>query len=37
MNESQGRGTDIQTNDEIESNGGSYLIIADVFSKRSEE
>lgn len=37
MNEAQGRGTDIQTNDEINSNGGSFLIIGDVFTKRSEE
>ncbi len=37
MNEAQGRGTDIPTNDEIESNGGSFLMILDVFSKRSEE
>lgn len=37
MTEAQGRGTDIQTNDEIDSNGGSYLIIADVFTTRSEE
>ena len=37
MNEAQGRGTDIQTNDEINSNGGSFLIIADVLTKRSEE
>lgn len=37
LNEAHGRGTDIQTNDEINSTGGSYLIIADIFSKRSEE
>jgi hypothetical protein len=37
LNEAHGRGTDIQTNDEIDSNGGSFLIIAEVFSKRSEE
>ena len=37
MNEAQGRGTDMQTNDEINSNEGSFIIIGDVFTKRSEE
>lgn len=37
LNELQGRGTDLLTKDCIESCGGLYLIIADVFSARSEE
>lgn len=35
--ESQGRGTDLQTNIDIEFRGGNYLILADVFGLRSQE
>lgn len=37
MSECQGRGTDIPTSETIEDNGGSMLIVADVFTSRSEE
>lgn len=37
LSETLGRGTDILTNEDIESNGGNFLLISDVFSKRSED
>ncbi|KEJ83129.1 preprotein translocase subunit SecA [Oxytricha trifallax] len=37
LTEIQGRGTDLPATKEIEDNGGLYLIISDVFSKRQTE
>ncbi|KEJ82780.1 Protein translocase subunit secA [Oxytricha trifallax] len=37
LTDMQGRGTDLQTSKEIEDSGGLYLIICDVFSKRSTQ
>ncbi|KEJ82814.1 Protein translocase subunit secA [Oxytricha trifallax] len=37
LSEQQGRGTDLKSSQEIEANGGLYLIVADVFTKRSHE
>ncbi|KEJ82417.1 hypothetical protein OXYTRIMIC_509 [Oxytricha trifallax] len=35
LSEVQGRGTDLQSSREIEQSGGIYLIIADIFARRS--
>ncbi|KEJ82377.1 hypothetical protein OXYTRIMIC_535 [Oxytricha trifallax] len=37
LSEIQGRGTDFHSSREIEDNGGIYLIIADIFSKKSTQ
>ena len=37
LNEQLGRGTDFPITKDIDSNGGNYLILADIFSKRQEE
>jgi hypothetical protein len=37
LSEQQGRGTDLKTCQDIEFSGGNYLVISDVFSKRSQE
>ena len=36
LTENQGRGTDLKSNADIELNGGNYLILADVFSLKSQ-
>ncbi|KEJ82507.1 Protein translocase subunit SecA [Oxytricha trifallax] len=37
LSEIQGRGTDFHSSREIEDNGGIYLIVADIFSKKSTQ